>query len=267
MSTNSKEQNAFNSKSIALVVPYFDELKRFDFQKLVELSVRGRDLLDIYLVDDGSRDSLSSLIAEAIKRNSLENVFQLISRDNLGKANAIRLGFNSIAVSGRKYSYFGFTDADFSTPPAEVVRVAKFVLANRENFVYGARISTGRNLIQTSKFRSTQGIFFTLIVRLILNAPFKDSQCGLKFLRITKEIEEIFSTPFVNRWLLDLEIMCRVMSKGEIHVTELVLQEWTHFEESKTGIKDIPKVVSSLIRLRYKYGKMSGIKTNTLFQN
>ena len=267
MKTNLRAHIEAGAKSIALVIPYFEELNRFNFQKLIELSTRGRDLLDIYLIDDGSRDSLSQLISEVIKKNSLLNVFQVASKNNLGKANAIRFGYNSITHLQGKYSYFGFTDADFSTPPAEIIRVANYVLAAGDKFIYGVRIPTGSNLIQTSKFRSTQGKFFTSIVSLILKAPFKDSQCGLKFLRINDKTQEIFSTPFVNRWLVDLEIISRAMSNDEICVTEIVLHEWTHVEQSKTGIRDVPRVAIALLRLRYKYGKMSGIKTKTLFHD
>jgi dolichyl-phosphate beta-glucosyltransferase len=256
-----------SARSIALVIPYFEELHRFDFQKLIELSTKGKDLLDIYLVDDGSRDSLSQLISEVIKKHSLSNVVQLASKNNLGKANAIRFGYNSITPLQGKYSYFGFTDADFSTPPAEIIRVAKFVLTTGDKFVYGVRIPTGKNLIQTSKFRSTQGKIFTSIVSMILNAPFKDSQCGLKFLRISDKTQEIFSMPFINSWLVDLEIMGRAMSNDEVCVTELVLNEWKHVEQSKTGMRDIPRVAISLLRFRYNYGKMSAIKTKILFQN
>lgn len=253
--------------SIALIIPYYNEIKRFDCKKLVELSKQSENLLDIYLVDDGSQDSLSNQIAKAINESVLINAYQIISRKNLGKANAIRFGYNLIADSGREYSYFGFTDADFSTPPEEIVRVAKWVLTNSEDFVFGVRLPTKKNLIETSKFRSTQGKFFTKIVKFILGTPFKDSQCGLKFMKNGSEMHEIFSIPFDNSWLVDLEIMCRAKNKREIKVMELVLHKWTHFENSKTGIRDIPKVAISLFKLRFKYGRMSSIKATTLFDN
>lgn len=249
--------------SIALVIPYFNEINRFETHSLVELSTAGRDILDIYLIDDGSTDTLSKTIAEIVSKKSLTNVYQLASKQNLGKANAIRLGYNLIMDMRKNYSYFAFTDADFSTPPREILRVAKFATKCDSNFVYGARIRINGNSIRTSKFRSTQGKIFTLIVKFLLQAPFKDSQCGLKFLKINDVTNQVFSEPFINSWLVDLEILCRAMSAKEVSVTELVLREWTHYEKSKTGIKDIPKVAGALLKLRFKYGSLSKLRVES----
>jgi dolichyl-phosphate beta-glucosyltransferase len=249
-----------NNALTALIVPFYNELERFDFHDLEELAKNSQELLDIYLVDDGSTDELPELIKVFISKSQNKNIFLLSTRENLGKANAIRYGFNKIPNLQNRYNFIGFTDADFSSPPSEIIRLAEFNINQRQDIVVGVRISTRENKITTTRYRYFQGKLFTLLVLSILGGNSLDSQCGLKFMKLSEEAISIFENEFMNSWLIDLEILCRLKKLQKVEILEVVLSEWVHKENSKTNLRDLPSVLRSLFRLRFKYGNLKDVK-------
>ena len=254
----------FESCSIALIIPFYNEVERFDLNKLVELSKISSGLIDIYLINDGSKDDLPEQISSLIQNQQLENVSLITSEKNLGKANAIRFGFNSIPNLITSYKFFGFTDADFSSPPYEIFEVARIACRNEFEFNFGVRVPTKQNIIQTSRFRFLQGRLFSFLVKLVLRSSISDSQCGLKYMKINKNMEEIFQKEFMNRWLIDLEILCRANKLSKIKVCEIILLEWVHVRKSKTKISDLPMVIRGIIKLRFNYGTLRNLEIQTI---
>jgi len=53
---------------------------------------------------------------------------------NRGKAEAIRFAVQSLSL--KKYSHFGFTGADFSASPSEIVCLARIALTNPLTFIF-----------------------------------------------------------------------------------------------------------------------------------
>jgi hypothetical protein len=243
-----------------LIIPFYNEVERFDLRKLIELSKISDGLIDIYLINDASKDDLPEKLSSLIQNQKLKNVFLLTSEKNLGKANAIRFGFNSIPNLTASYKFFGFTDADFSSPPNEIMEVARIASKNGFEFNFGVRVSTEQNIIKTSRFRFLQGRLFSLLVKLVLGSSISDSQCGLKYMKVTKNVEEIFQKEFMNRWLIDLEILCRANKLNRIKVCEVILKEWVHVGNSKTKFSDLPKVMGDIMKLRLNYGTLRNVE-------
>ena len=110
--------------SVALVVPCFEEAARLDRSAFIALvdKVPGLDLL---FVDDGSRDrTLAILHAMAHERPVRIEVVALSK--NQGKAEAVRQGLlRALARPVSAVGFIGFIDADLSTPPAEIQRLAQ----------------------------------------------------------------------------------------------------------------------------------------------
>ena len=240
--------------SIALVIPFFNERLRLKTEDLLELSLLGRDLLDIYLVDDGSTDDYYLALQEFIKMNNLHNMKILRSTLNLGKAEAIRFGTGQLDL--QNYDYLGITDADFSAPPQEILRLARLVKEMKFRTVFGVRKNNAHNLIETSLFRRIQGIVFNKMVTKILGFRLLDSQCGLKYFQVDNNLIESLKQPFLNPWLFDLEILLRLNNNKRNGVSEIVLDNWSHVSNSKTSISDIGPVVKSIFLLRRQYGKI-----------
>ena len=247
---------------IALIIPFFNERLRLKTEKLLELSQLAGKFLDIYLIDDGSTDDYFWIIKDFILKAGLNNVALLRSEKNLGKAEAIRFGASNLNLSD--YNFLGIADADFSAPPAEVIRLARLAIGRKSGLVFGIRKTNGVNLIKTSRYRFLQGVVFTKIVSGIIGRQFLDSQCGLKYFEVNSGLIESLKVSFTNPWLFDIEMLYRLSEKKKIIVNEIYLEEWSHMKNSKTSIKDITPVIKSLILLRWNYGKIKNIKLTTL---
>ena len=116
------------------------------------------------------------------------------------------------------------------------------------------------NKFETTKYRLAQGNVFSFLVSTILGNKLADSQCGLKYFPIDFAFEKsIFQKPFRNEWLLDLEIMMRISRIRRMNILEVSLNEWSHMKNSKTSLLDLPDIVSSVIWLRLRYGRLTNV--------
>lgn len=242
---------------IALLIPFYNEEQRFDFKKLTELATKAPMNIHVYLIDDGSTDWLANGLRSHISNNQTINVFVLQSTKNLGKAEAIRYGLCNIKLE--EYSYFGFTDADFSSEPDEILRLANISIRSGGNLIFGCREMNDKNQIITSRYRYFQGELFSLITSKVLGHHLRDSQCGLKFIPVNRELKKAISTPFINQWLLDLELLLRLSQEAVIRIEEIPLRKWTHKTGSKVRLQHFISILWSLAYLRKKYGALKDI--------
>lgn len=122
---------------------------------------------EILFVDDGSTDNTAKIAEEFAKKHKN---FLVLREPHRGKAGTVTAG-----VLKSNGEIILFTDTDQATPIDQIEKVLpKF----KEGFdvVIGSRHGReGAPLI-----RKTMASGFALLIRLILNLPFKDTQCGFK---------------------------------------------------------------------------------------
>jgi len=245
-------------QTIALIIPFYNERERLNKEVLKHLAQECKEFMHCYLIDDGSTDNFIIDLKNFVSKEGLKNVKVIKSTKNRGKAEAIRFAVQSLSLN--KYSHFGFTDADFSASPSEIMRLARIALANPLTFVFGSRVKNTINNIETSTYRLAQGNIFNFLVSTILGNKLTDSQCGLKFFPIDFASEkDIFQKPFRNKWLLDLEVMIRISKIRRMNILEVTLNEWSHRKDSKTSLADLPNIISTVIWLRIKYGRITNV--------
>ena len=104
----------------AVVIPFYNEESRFDRARLAALA---KDpAVELVLVDDGSRDRTPELLRELEGAGS--GKIQLLALDvNGGKGEAVRRGMQLAIERGN--GIVGFTDADFSTRPEELLELTR----------------------------------------------------------------------------------------------------------------------------------------------
>jgi hypothetical protein len=84
-----------------------------------------------------------------------------------------------------------------------------------------------------------------------------DSQCGAKLFRTTDAVRGVFSTPFLSRWIFDVEILARFIKKKEMEflpkpevlLYELPLPEWNDVGGSKLRARDFLSALFDLVRI------------------
>lgn len=238
--------------NVAVVIPVYNELNRFDLTNLDRL-IQSKNIykVKIYLVDDASIDGLFFKIKNYVKFNDL-NVEIIEFKVNKGKAEALRQGF--LHATQENFEILLMADADFSTPVSEVLNLADLLRTTSNEIILGSRKRTSNNKIHSVRSRFLAGRLFAIQVRLLFGIKIYDTQCGFKAFRNTLEFRESISYPFRDRWLFDLELMLRIRAQNQTKVhtwLEHPLTSWVEAPESKVTFKQKISAVISLYRLKF----------------
>lgn len=239
-----------------IVIPCYNEAKRLEagkFARFRDPSVR------FLFVDDGSTDAT----VEALEALRLSNpdAFEVcrLSR-NAGKAEAVRSGF--LRAFELRPDYVGFWDADLATPLDAILPFRDLLDARPEiEMVFGSRVRLLGRAIERNEFRHYLGRAFATAVSLALNIKVYDTQCGAKMFRRTPQLVALFGTPFLTRWIFDVEIIARLIQArrgtdlppAEKVIWEFPLSEWRDVKGSKIRGRDFIEAAFELYRIHHRY--------------
>ncbi|HEY2094288.1 MAG TPA: glycosyltransferase [Thermoanaerobaculia bacterium] len=234
---------------LTLVVPCYNEEQRLDLDAFRNFHA-GSDQVGFLFVDDGSRDGTRRLLQA--------NGFDVLGLDrNVGKAEAVRRGI--VAAIDRGADVVGFWDADLATPLAEL---PLFLDIMRERpaieMVYGARVRLLGRTISRQESRHYFGRVGATLISRTLGLAVYDTQCGAKLFRVNDTIRQLFATPFLSRWIFDVEILARfVKARGRDAaaraIYELPLRAWKDVQGSKLRSTDFLRALRDLWRIRAAY--------------
>lgn len=241
--------------SAAIVVPCYNEARRFSVDEFVRASEASQDI-DFCFVDDGSSDKTIDLL-NAVRQGRNDRVFVLQLPTNQGKAGAVRSGILHM-LAQHEYGVVGYWDADVSTPLSELPRLLD-VISGDEKYVMlsGCRVRRLGAQIHRHWYRHYLGRVFATVVSLMLKLPTYDTQCGAKLFR-SRYATSIFEKPFVSRWFFDVELFCRIeqilgRSAAAERILEAPLEAWMERSGSKLRARDYVRVPIDLQRIRAAY--------------
>jgi len=233
-----------------LVVPCFDEETRLPLGALDALLAR--ETLSLVLVDDGSRDGTLRVL-EAYRARHPERVFVHALPKNRGKAEAVRRGL--VAALALEADVVGYADADFATPPRELVRLLEVLHAGSFDLVFGSRVRVFGTDIHRVEARHVLGRVFATAASMALGEAIYDTQCGAKWLRRGPALEHAVATPFVSNWAFDVELFARLFGKlggpalAPAKCREVPLEVWRDVAESKVKVGGMAKSLVDLARI------------------
>lgn len=244
-----------SSSRIAWVVPCFEEAARLDRAALLALA-QGSAPAGLILVDDGSRDSTPAIL-HALAEEHPELIESLVLPQNQGKAEAVRFGMRHALATGA--ALVGYLDADFSTPPAELVRLAQLMRAADCDVLMGSRVQLLGRRIERSNLRHYAGRVFATCASLTLGLPVYDTQCGAKLFRANPALASALERPFTSRWAFDVELLGRLLRPGAgvppvgaERIREEPLLVWSDVAGSKLGPLAALRGGLELLRLTLK---------------
>jgi glycosyltransferase involved in cell wall biosynthesis len=211
-----------------LVIPCFNEAERLPRDSVRELVRDSR--IDLLLVDDGSTDGTGQALA-SLREESPDRIEVLVMPGNQGKAEAVRQGLRRALV---RADVVGYADADFATPPDEILRLAAAMQDPRLDAVLGSRIALLGAHIERSPFRHYLGRVFATGAATALGRRVYDTQCGAKFLRVAGPLRSALAQPFRSRWAFDVELLGRMWAADpDCAIVELPLRRWVDVRGSK----------------------------------
>ena len=217
----------------SIIIPAYNESKRIKktLQGIVDYFSSKKELVEIIIVDDGSKDQTSRdvdiFLDKEICAKNIQNIkYCCIKLDkNYGKGRAVRTG---ILKSRGKYVLY--MDADGSAPIYELENLMKYI--NNNEIVIGSRKNNQNIKISQPAYRKVIGMFRRLSTIFIIKNVI-DTQCGFKLMK-SEIAYDIFNRITINRFGFDIELLVLAEVKG-CRVTEVPI-EWSHVGESHVRV-------------------------------
>ncbi len=243
--------------SCALVIPCYNEAQRLRPEVFVEFA-RNHSNIHFIFANDGSRDDTSTVLARlaALIPNQAT---VLDNQVNQGKAGVVRQGILH-AIDHLDVEAIGFWDADLATPlPTAIEMLGVLEKYSRFVMIFGARVKLlGREIFRKPE-RHYLGRIFATVVSILLHLPIYDTQCGAKIFRRTPYLRSLFATPFVSRWIFDVEIIHRFQQlppgtapAATEAIYEFSLPYWRDVDGSKVKPYDFLKAFLDLYRIFFR---------------
>jgi glycosyltransferase involved in cell wall biosynthesis len=238
----------------AVTIPCYNEADRLNCDAFVGF-VREHPEITFIFVDDGSTDNTAQLL-EWMFRSEANNIQFITFENNRGKAEAVRQGTLSALTAGAKY--VGYWDADLATP---LNAILEFVSELKKNphlqLVMGARVQLLGRTILRNRYRHYLGRVFATVASLVLRMPVYDTQCGAKMFVVSESVALAFRDPFISRWVFDVEILARLVCRGNVDprvaICEYPLLEWYDVKGSKIQPQDFWIALWDLGRIHLAY--------------
>ena len=235
-----------------LVIPCYNEVNRLDIDEFLLFLNKSNHIYYLF-VNDGSRDNTIKVL-EKIKKNNPRRIKILNLLNNVGKAEAVRLGVLK-AYSELDVEIIGFIDADLSTPFDQVeMLLSKFEAS--VFFVFGSRFQSLGTKIKRAKHRHFFGRIFATFASKIIGVKIYDTQCGAKFFK-REVIKSIFEEPFLTKWIFDVELFMRLKLYNDMPIEliaeEVPIRKWEDIKGSKIKLLDFTNVPFSLLKIYFKY--------------
>lgn len=235
------------ARTVSIVIPAYNEARRLPatLEKLRRYADEHREVQQIIVVDDGSRDATAGVVRDWAKRDSR---IQLVSYSpNVGKGYAIRRGI--LEVHG---DLVLISDADLSTPIEEIAKLTEAL--NEHDLAIGSRGVDETTVKQRQRwYRQKMGKVFNRLMRSITGLPYIDTQCGFKLMP-RPVAREIFSRAIVDRFAFDVEMLMLARDRRYL-VTEVPVL-WFNSPDSRVHIiRDSLRMLRDVLALRWRLGK------------
>jgi dolichyl-phosphate beta-glucosyltransferase len=236
---------------LAVIVPAFNEARRLTDNLIALLSYLQtyRPAAELIVVDDGSTDGTARVAEEFFARHTDVPARVLRFVENRGKGHAVRAGLLAAAAPLALFS-----DADLSTPIAELPRIVEPIEAGNYDIVLGSR-ALDRSLIgHRQPWRREQGgRVFNGIVRLTTGLPFSDTQCGFKAFRM-EAARPIIEQAQIDGFGFDVELLF-LAQRARLRILEVPVR-WDHNEGSKVHIvRDSLRMLAEVVSLRTRVAR------------
>lgn len=226
----------------SIVIPAYNESQRLPktLETLLSYIETSPDNWEIVIVDDGSTDD-----TYALAQAHASSVVRLIRNPgNRGKGFSVRHGMLEARGEWRLFS-----DADLSTPIADFETLFAAAVRQDAAIAIGSR-ALDRSLvsIRQSAFREWSGRLFNLLMRLLTQLPFHDTQCGFKLYR-ADAAGQVFSRQRLTGFSFDVEDLVIGAHLG-IRTVEVPVH-WQNAEGTKVSLMAGLRSFIDLFRIRW----------------
>ena len=227
-----------------IVIPAYNESARLGLTlEKVQLFLRQHEWdAEVVVVNDGSTDD-TAMIVRRFAEN--DGSFRLIQNPgNRGKGYSVRHG-----VLEARGAIILFTDADLSAPIEEATKLVCALEAGADVAIGSRWMRAELQTQRQSLARQILGRIFNLLLRLLLQLDFADTQCGFKAFR-RNAAQAIFPLQRIEGWGFDPEILFLARQAG-LKVEEVPVV-WGHDDRTRINpAVDGVRMVAEMMRIRW----------------
>lgn len=228
----------------SIVIPAYNEGRRLapTLDEVLSYVSQQRWMVEIIVVNDGSRDNTAEVAQAYARRNSAVRVVE--NPGNRGKGYSVRHG-----ILKARGDILLFSDADLSSSISEVSKLLEAVQAGADVVIGSRWLQPELQTERQSLMRQVFGRVYNLLLRLTLGLNYKDTQCGFK--AFTREAARaIFSAQRVERWGFDAELLFLAHRLG-FRVAEVPVV-WAHAADSKLNpVRDGMRMFREMLSVRW----------------
>jgi dolichyl-phosphate beta-glucosyltransferase len=233
---------------LSVVIPAYNEearLKRF-LPGIVEFLQSKSRPFEIIVVNDGSRDETAGVTREFARTYPMLRLIDL--NPNRGKGGAVKVGM--LEARG---SYALFTDADQSTPIAEVDKLLAKLERDGYDMAIGSRTAPGAEVEMPQVwYRALAGKLFGAATKVFCVRGIHDTQCGFKCMR--RELaQKVFPRVASNTAIFDIEMLVVAAREG-YRIAEVPVK-WEHDPDTRIpyNLRRALKIWGELFRIRRRH--------------
>ncbi len=213
------------------IIPLFDAIDRFDGELIV--------------VCDGE-DCTADIVEQIATRRQDLTIRCLRFDHRLGKGGGVIAG-----LTAARSSFVGYFDADGSTSVREMKRL--FSTLSTVDGAIGSRWIAGSTLkVRQGILRQLESRAFNLLIRILFGLTYHDTQCGAKAFK-KSAIDVVLPSMISRGFEFDVELLWRLKNAG-YRVTEVPI-EWQNKGDSRVQKRDMIRMLSGLLRVRFGFGR------------
>lgn len=237
------------------VIPCYNEADRIDLAAFDAFALANPEI-NFLFVNDGSSDATSELLHQFAGRRP-DRFAAIDLPHNQGKAEAVRVGM--LQALDQEAELIGFLDADLATPLSECRRLQEALTQHPEiQMAIGVRLPLAGHTIERKPIRRFIGRGFARVASTMLGIAIADTQCGAKLLRSNQLARFLFATPFLSRWIFDVEIFARLRVASDRlavrdAIYELPLESWREIPGSKLRPRHFLLAIGDLAMIYREY--------------
>lgn len=189
---------------LSIIIPAYNEERRIAKTLQDYLTFFQDKQTEIIVVLNGCRDETKTIVEQYQKK--FPQILKYIDIwEAIGKGGAIKEGFK-IAQG----ELIGFVDADCATDAKEYQKLINNIGDN--DGIIASRWLADSIVINRSFFRRCASKCFAIVVQLIFNMPFSDTQCGAKVFK-RQPLLAILPKLRENGMVFDVELLYRLFLK------------------------------------------------------